>query len=199
MIESKRLSLNRSVLVVGLVIAAGAAWLAVSIRTAGGETATLPEAPSRDAAAAQGLKVAPEKGALAPNFRLKTLQGEEVRLGDLRGRPVVINFWATWCAPCRIEMPAIQSRFERYRQDDLVVLAVNFDEPAGPVEAFREELGLTFTILLDPGAEVQQLYRNRSYPTTFFVDRDGVIRVQHIGLMTEGQLDENLAQIGLEG
>ncbi len=67
------------------------------------------------------------------------------------------------------------------------------------VEEFRDEFGLTFEVLLDPGAEVQELYRNRSYPSSFFIDANGVIQVQHIGVMTEGQLDENLAAIGLEG
>ncbi|NIS83002.1 MAG: redoxin domain-containing protein [Anaerolineales bacterium] len=144
-----------------------------------------------------GLEIAPAMGALAPDFTLFDLQGEEVSLSDFHGQPVLINFWATWCGPCRLEMPAIQSRYERYKDDGLVVLAVDFDEPAGDVESFRDELGLTFPLLLDPGAKVQKLYRNRSYPSSFFVDADGVIQVQHIGVMTEGQIDENLAQIGV--
>ena len=118
-------------------------------------------------------------------------------MSDFRGHPVLINLWATWCGPCRLEMPAIQERFELYEEDGLVVLAVDFDEPAKVVEDFRNELGLTFQILLDPGANVQKLYRNRNYPTSFFVDESGVIQVHHIGVMTEGQLDDNLAEIGV--
>ncbi|NOR89548.1 MAG: redoxin domain-containing protein [Anaerolineales bacterium] len=144
-----------------------------------------------------GMQVAPVKGALAPDFTLVNLEGEKISLSDFHGQPVLINLWATWCGPCRIEMPAIQSRFERYQDDGFVVLAVNFDEQRGDVQAFRDEFGLTFQMLLDPGAEVQKLYRTRSYPSTFFVDRNGVIQVQHIGVMTEGNLDGNLAQIGL--
>ena len=94
-------------------------------------------------------------------------------------------------------MPTIQSRFEEYRDEGFIVLAVNFDEQRGDVQSFRDEFGLTFQTLLDPGAEVQKLYRTRSYPTSFFVDRNGVIQAQHIGVMTEGNLDGNLAQIGL--
>lgn len=144
-----------------------------------------------------GLEVAPIMGSIAPNFKLQTLDGEEVQLSDFRGHPVLINLWATWCGPCRLEMPAIQDRFELYGDDGFVVLAVDFDEPVSAVKDFRDELGLTFHILLDPGANVQKLYRNRNYPTSFFVDEAGVIQVHHIGVMTEGQLDENLAEIGV--
>lgn len=94
-------------------------------------------------------------------------------------------------------MPAIQERYKKYKDDGLFILAVNFDEPASVVKSFRDELDLTFTLLLDPGAIVQKLYRNRTYPTSFFVDVDGIIQWQHIGVMTESQIDENLVQIGL--
>lgn len=194
MLEEKRTSISRSILIgaVGIAALAGIAYLA-----------TLPAAPtvstSADAADIAALEIAPSQGALAPDFSLFNLDGEQITLSELRGRPVMINLWATWCAPCRIEMPHIQDRFERYAGEGFLVLAVDFDEPAGIVADFRDELGLTFDILLDPGAEVQELYRNRNYPSTFFIDENGVIQVQHIGLMTEGQLDENLAAIGLEG
>ena len=194
MIEENRSTFGRSILsgAVGIAALAGIAYVA-----------TLPAAPSISTAADSGdlaaLEVAPRQGALAPDFSLFNLEGEQITLSDLRGRPVMINLWATWCAPCRIEMPHIQDRFERYAGEGFLVLAVDFDEPADIVADFRDELGLTFDILLDPGAKVQELYRNRNYPSTFFVDADGVIQVQHIGLMTESQLDENLAAIGLEG
>ena len=194
MLEENRTSISRNILIgaVGIAALAGIAYLA-----------TLPAGPtvstSVDPADIAALEIAPSQGALAPDFSLFNLEGEQITLSELRGRPVMINLWATWCAPCRIEMPHIQDRFERYAGEGFVVLAVDFDEPAGIVADFRDELGLTFDILLDPGAEVQELYRNRNYPSTFFVDADGVIQVQHIGLMTEGQLDENLAAIGLEG
>ncbi|MFV9675229.1 MAG: peroxiredoxin family protein [Anaerolineales bacterium] len=144
-----------------------------------------------------GVKVAQVGGALAPDFTLVNLEGENVSLSDFKGQPVLINLWATWCGPCRIEMPTIQSRFEEYRDEGFIVLAVNFDEPRADVQSFRDKFELTFQTLLDPGAEVQKLYRTRSYPTSFFVDRKGVIQAQHIGVMTEGNLDGNLAQIGL--
>jgi peroxiredoxin len=193
MLEENRSSFSRSILIgaVGIVALVGIAYVA-----------TLPAAPSvstpADSEDLAALEIAPSQGALAPDFSLFNLEGEQITLSELRGHPVMINLWATWCAPCRIEMPHIQDRFERYAGEGFLVLAVDFNEPADLVADFRDEFGLTFDVLLDPGAEIQELYRNRNYPSTFFVDENGVIQVQHIGVMTEGQLDENLAAIGLE-
>lgn len=144
------------------------------------------------------LTIAPIEDSSAPDFSLINIQGELVKLSDFRGQPVLINFWATWCGPCRIEMPTIQDRFERHRDEGFVVLAVDFDEPQEDVATFGEELGLTFNLLLDPGGKIQNLYRVLGYPTSYFVDSNGIIKVQHIGLMTEGQLDDYLSQIGLD-
>lgn len=132
----------------------------------------------------------------APDFELAALNGESIRLEELRGQPVLINFWATWCAPCQLEMPAFQDRYEQHA-GALRVLAVNFDEPRADVQAFADDLGLTFDVLPDPGGEVQRLYQVRGYPTTVLVDADGVVRVLHIGLMTENQLDQYLSELGL--
>ncbi len=136
----------------------------------------------------------PEVGALAPDFALQNLQGETVRLSQLRGQVVLVNFWATWCGPCRLEMPAIQAR---YNHGGFTVLAVDFAEPAPQVQAFADELGLSFPILLDPDGAVQELYRVRGYPTSFFVDPQGVIRFFHIGEMSETILDHYLAELGV--
>jgi peroxiredoxin len=145
------------------------------------------------------LEAAPVVGAPAPDFSLIDTRGQPIRLHGLRGQYVLINFWATWCGPCRIEMPALQSRHQRFWDMGLMVLGVNFDEAASAVRAYGEELGLSFPLLLDPGAEVQQLYRMRGYPVSFFVDREGIIRIHHIGVMTEGQLDGYLAELGIGG
>ena len=143
-----------------------------------------------------GLDVAPIKDALAPDFELETIDGDTLKLSDFRGKAVLINFWATWCGPCRVEMPALQSRFESYSLD-FVILAVDNDETWEIVSAFVDELGLTFNVLLDPGAVIQDLYQIRGYPSSIFVDVDGIIRVVHIGIMTEGQLDGYLAEVGI--
>jgi cytochrome c biogenesis protein CcmG/thiol:disulfide interchange protein DsbE len=139
----------------------------------------------------------PYVGAPAPQLTADTVDGGKISLGDLRGKVVVLNFWATWCAPCREEMPALEARYEAYKDQGLIILAIDFDEPAGDVRAFRDSLGLTFPVLLDPGASIQQLYRVRGYPTTYFIDRNGTIQVQHIGIMYEDQMDSYLKQLGV--
>jgi thiol-disulfide isomerase/thioredoxin len=111
---------------------------------------------------------------------------------------VLVNFWATWCDPCRVEMPDLQRRADRW-PDRLSVLGVDFDEPEADVRAFQQDLGLTFPLLLDPGAGVQEKYRIIGYPTTVFVDEGGIVRVRHTGLMSPEQLDEYLASLGLTG
>ena len=135
-------------------------------------------------------------GELAPEFELRSLDGEEINLVGMRGHPVLVNFWATWCGPCRLEMPAFQERFEQYH-GDLQILAINFDESPDEVRSFVNEFGLTFDVVLDPGAKVQKLYQVRGYPTSYLIDAEGVIQVQHIGLIVESQLDEYIAQVGL--
>lgn len=148
------------------------------------------------ALAACGSGTDPVEGNLAPDFALKDLSGEMVNLSDYAGHPVLINFWATWCAPCELEMPAIETRFEKY-SPNLIVLAVNFDEPEELVQEFVDKLSLTFEVLMDHDGTVQNLYMVRGYPTSIFVDTEGVIQKIHIGIMSEQQIDEYLALIGL--
>jgi peroxiredoxin len=153
------------------------------------------KAPAADAPAV-ALTPAAVVDIPAPDFTLQTVDGETIRLADLRGKVVALNFWATWCAPCRLEMPALQDQADAF-PDRLAVLGVNFDENAEAVAAFRQEVDVDFPLLLDPGADVQRLYRVLGYPTTFFIDEQGTIRFQHVGLMSEEQLEEYLVRLGL--
>jgi len=141
-------------------------------------------------------RIAPEIGAQAPDFALRDLEGNEVRLSDYRGRTVLLTFWATWCGPCRLEMPTFEGRYQELKDDGFTVLGLNYDEPVEDVSAFRDELGLSFPLLLDPGGSVQRLYRIRGYPSSIFVDPQGVVRIVHIGLITEGQLTDYLVELG---
>jgi peroxiredoxin len=142
------------------------------------------------------IEVAPKKGARAPDFEATDLNGSTYSLAEQREHVVLLNFWATWCVPCRDEMPLLQKRYEQYAPE-LTILAVNFDEPPDLVQEFISELGITFPVLLDPGAALQEAYWVRGYPTSMFVDRSGIIQVVHVGALSEQQLDEYLQEMGL--
>lgn len=133
-------------------------------------------------------------GALAPDFELESLSGEYIRLSDLKGKPVLVNFWATWCAPCVLEMPNFQEYYEKY-PGAFEVLAVNFDEPHDTVSKFVKDVGVTFPILFDTDAKVHGVYRFPGYPTTYVIDSDGVVRFQHVGLMDESTLEKYLTEV----
>jgi peroxiredoxin len=139
----------------------------------------------------------PETNAPAPDFSLETLSGETVSLSDYTGQVVLINYWATWCIPCKAEMPLLQRYADQYK-NDLVVLAVNDGETVDKVKPFVQELNLTLPVLLDPNETVTQQYRIRGFPTTMFVDQDGKIRYQHIGILNEEQLKGYLAEFGIK-
>jgi len=126
---------------------------------------------------------------------LNDLEGNEISLVDFRGRPVIINFWATWCGPCRIEMPELQEAFEEGQEAGLAILAVNMEETPEMVSRFfYDDLGLTFTPLLDREGEVTDLYGVFNLPTTYFVNPEGTIAAVHRGPLTGGQIDGYLHQ-----
>lgn len=139
---------------------------------------------------------APVVGSRAPDFELVNLNGELVRLSEYEGKPVLINFWATWCAPCVLEMPNILKYYEEFFPN-FVVFAVNAGETRQEIQTFVDDMGLTFDVLMDPESQVQYLYRLRGYPTSFFIDADRMIRVQHIGMLTENQLVDYLLEVGV--
>lgn len=136
-----------------------------------------------------------EVGNLAPDFQTVTDAGEPVMLSDLRGQVVLLNFWATWCGPCRVEMPEFQQQYEARAADGLTILAVNNAESPEVVRRFREEFGLTFPLALDHSAAIQTQYGIFSYPTTLLLDREGVIVARHFGAITANQLDQMLDSV----
>lgn len=158
---------NQRITLALLVLLAGAAWIRWS-------------AGSSDA---EETGPAPQAGFPAPGFALESLSGDSVILGELRGVPVVLNFWATWCPPCRAEMRTIERVYQEYRASGLVILAVNATYQDDPVRAaeFPADFGLTYPILMDRTGALAAMYQVRSLPTTFFIDRRGIIREIVVG------------------
>lgn len=136
----------------------------------------------------------PVVGRPAPAFELAGLEGGSVSLAQFRGRPVVVNFWATWCEPCKQEMPALQA--EAGRNPNLAIVGIDTLESAVKVRPFVAELALTFPILLDREGAVAERYRVAGMPTTFFVDRSGTLRGLYRGALTDRALRQNLDAIG---
>ena len=141
-----------------------------------------------------GPPPAPREGFAAPDFTLPTLDGRLVTLHDLRGKVVLLNFWATWCAPCKAEMPAMQRVYADERERGLEILAVTVETDTSAVANFVHRYDLGFTVLLDSGAQVSRLYRVQGTPTSFFIDRHGVIRSVVVG----GPMSEGLIRSKLE-
>ncbi|NLG71452.1 MAG: TlpA family protein disulfide reductase [Chloroflexi bacterium] len=188
----KRSSNTLLLLGAGLLIGLGAGCLLLALTGAGGALFF----GLQSSLSGEDSILFPEVDSPAPPFELQSLAGETYRLEDLHGQPVVVNFWATWCAPCRLEMPLLDSYQAQYG-DQLTILAVNFDEPQDLVQRFVDELGLTLPVLLDPGGKVVNQYRVRGYPTTVFIDAEGVIRYQHMGQLEERQLARYLEEMGV--
>lgn len=133
---------------------------------------------------------APEIGAIAPPFQLETLAGDALDLISLRGEPLIINFWASWCVPCVIEMPELQALHD---DTGVRVLAINIGENPEIVQAWVNEFGLSFDILIDPREEIYALYRLRGQPSTYVLDADGIITAIFYGATNAAALRDALA------
>ena len=140
---------------------------------------------------AQGL------GAVAPDFSLKTLAGDTVTLSHLRGHPVFLNFWATWCKPCRGEMSDIIAAYDAHHTAGLEVVAINLtdQERMKDVRTFVDDLRLPFPVLLDEKGKVRKTYRLRGVPTSVFIDTLGVVHLVNIGPITRENIQRGLADI----
>jgi len=144
--------------------------------------------------AEQSLKVEMEVGQPVPDFTLETLGGELVSLSSFRGQVVVLNFWATWCTPCREEMTEFQALWEEHDpQGNLMLLAVNLQESTDSVAAFVDEFGLTFPIALDSDGDVLDKYGLPGLPGTFFIDEAGILQARVLG-----PLDADRLRAGVE-
>jgi cytochrome c biogenesis protein CcmG/thiol:disulfide interchange protein DsbE len=138
----------------------------------------------------------PATGAVMADFELEGLNRKKTRLSDLRGKPVVLNFWATWCPPCREEMPVLD-RAARELKGKVTFVGVNYAEDVVTVQNYITDQKIDFPIWLDPNGAVSDLLYIDSYPNTFFIDQDGVLRAQHIGQLTEETLNKYLVALGV--
>jgi len=168
-----------------LVLTLGLVWIAISAESKTPTDRTTP---------------APRPSFLAPAISLLNLDGQTVQLVDFLGRPVMVNFWASWCPPCRSEMPAFQKIYAEYEAQGFVILAVNSQESRATALEFTQSHALTFPVLLDVDGEVSRSYRAASLPATFFIGRDGYIdKVVYGGPISEAFLLVQVEKLLEEG
>jgi len=141
-----------------------------------------------------GVKSGVQEGMRLPDAEFTRLEGDKMKVSDLRGMPTVINFWATWCGPCKEEIPLLQDAYGADKGTGFQIIAVT-DENKGDVSAFVEDSSMSLPIVLDPGGLVGQRYRVQGIPTTFFLNSEGVIVIRHTGALTPGTLQVFLEQI----
>jgi peroxiredoxin len=158
----------------------GIAWIFFSREPAEATSFTLTEAPF--------------VGHLAPDFTLTSLDGETITLSSYAGKPVVLNYWATWCPPCRIEMPHLQQASEDY-DGRVVFLGINQAEPEQLIRNFRDKYALTYPLLLDPNLTAHNLYSVLNLPTTVFIDAEGVVREVVVGTVNAAVLQDRLERL----
>ncbi len=164
----------------------------------------LEEEPSSQALANNGIsslsdlvseigEVGLEEGKRAPAFDITTLDGERFRPADLRGKVTLLNFWGTWCGPCRREMPEFQRVYEEWAARGFEILAIAYNDSEAAMSDFRDEFGLSFPLALDDTGAVNDAYAIQTRPSSFLLDKDGIIRMRHFGVLSQVQLDDMLA------
>ena len=131
----------------------------------------------------------------APDFTLTDLDGKEVTLSDLKGKKVYLNFWATWCPPCRGEMPDIEKLYQETKDSDLVIIAVELGEPLDTVKSFIDQNKYHFKVLLDTDQSVGASYNISAIPTSYFIDSDGKIVSTNTGAMTLEEMKQHISDL----
>lgn len=153
------------------------------------------EAVMKEMIARNGIEI----GKVAPDFELAKLDGTKVKLSDLKGKKVILNFWATWCGPCQQEMPDMEAFYKEHK-GNVEILAINYtpSEKGGgeeKVSNFAKEKGITFPVLLDKNIDVTTAYKVITIPTSYFIDTKGVIQDKFIGPMTQKEMEKRIAKL----
>lgn len=137
------------------------------------------------------------RGEIAPDFNLLSLNEHPFNLEAMRGKPVLINFWAAWCDPCRNEMPLLESTYTQH-SEDLILIGINQGDKKAEVKNFAEKETISFPLLLDEKMKVGDLYQISGYPTSIFIDQNGIIQAIYLGELNADQLKQNLQRIGID-
>lgn len=149
----------------------------------------------RPPASEPGLTTGIHAGQVAPDLRGTTIDGQPFDLADLRGRPVIVNFWGPSCVPCRDEFPLLKAKLTEHASDDLQVVGVLTDDPVVPARQFIRDQGATWPTILDPDAAIKATYRVVGRPQSYFIDRAGVLRHVQVGQITDGDFETYYAMI----
>lgn len=179
--------MKKNIIIIGLAaVLVAAVYLAY--RTFSQVQGTLPNTQSQDSSDT-------ESTGAAPDFALTDLDGNKVSLSDFRGQYVYLNFWASWCSPCKSEMPDIEKMHKEFKEEGLVVLAVDMGEGRAAVEEFIGSNGYTFRVLLDPDQSAAEKYGVTAIPASYFIDRDGNIAEKRVGALSEEQMRTIIQQM----
>jgi len=187
----------KRILLLTLIAAVMASGLLIGCNGGADNTPTTPTTPAPTTPAGE---VSPEVGKVAPDFTLTTLDGKTVTLSGLRGKPVLINFWATWCVPCAEEMPYFEESYKTWTAKGLEFLSIDYNEKASKVSAYMEYYAYTFPVLLDDKGNVGLKWGIMYLPTTIMIDKDGVIKFMKSISFTslselEGEIQLNLPDL----
>ena len=167
----------------GLLALAGMAWVWITSSSPGGPGESIPSS-SLDSAIPSAVDFP------APALSLQDVQGQPVSLADYAGQIVLVNNWATWCPPCKAEMPVLQDYFNDYRQQGFMIIAIEAGEPLDEVSAYVKKAGLTFPVWVDPGQRAMLAFQAFSLPNSFVIDRQGQVRLAWTGAISRAMLEE---------